>query len=54
MASSTSPELLAPRRKMIIINRVEKPSDEHEELQKMAHDAVEETRRWVNYFLGLV
>ena len=45
MASLSSPESPAPRRKTVNINRVEKPSEEHEELEKMAHDAVEETRR---------
>ena len=42
----SSPESPAPPRR-VFINRVETPSEEHEELNKMAHGVVAESRRYV-------
>ena len=40
----SSPESPVPQRR-IFINRVENPSEEHEELNKMAHGVIAESRR---------
>ena len=42
----SSPESPVPPRR-VFINRVENPSEEHEELNKMAHGVVAESRRFV-------
>ena len=44
MLSVPESPLAAPAR--IHISRVENPSDEQEELNKMAHDVVAESQRW--------
>ena len=41
----SSPESPVPQRR-IFINRVENPSEEHEELNKMAHGVIAESRRY--------
>ena len=40
----SSPESPVPPRR-VVINRTENPSEEHEELNKMAHGVVAESRR---------
>ena len=45
MALSSPESPLPPRR--VVINRTENPSEEHEELNKMAHGVVAESRRFV-------
>ena len=42
----SSPESPVPPRR-VVINRAENPSEEHEELNKMAHGVVAESRRFV-------
>ena len=42
----SSPESPAPQRR-VFINRVETPTEEQEELNKMAHGVVAESRRYV-------
>ena len=42
----SSPESPVPPRR-VVINRTENPSEEHEELNKMAHGVVAESRRFV-------
>ena len=42
----SSPESPVPPRR-VVINRTENPSEEHEELNKMAHFVVAESRRFV-------
>ena len=42
----SSPESPVPPR-WVVINRTENPSEEHEELNKMAHGVVAESRRFV-------
>ena len=42
----SSPESPGPPRR-VVINRTENPSEEHEELNKMAHGVVAESRRFV-------
>ena len=45
MALSSPESPVAPRR--VVINRTENPSEEHEELNKMAHGVVAESGRFV-------
>ena len=45
MALSSLESPVPPRR--VIINRTENPSEDHEELNKMAHGVVAESRRFV-------
>ena len=42
----SSPESPVPPRR-VVINRTENPSEEHEELNKMAHGVVAESRKFV-------
>lgn len=44
--SFLSPKSPMPPVRQIYISRVESPSEEHEELNKMAHGVVAESQRW--------
>ena len=46
----SSPESPVPPRR-VVINRTENPSEEHEELNKMAHGVVVESRRFVLFYV---
>ena len=49
----SSPESPVPPRR-VVINRTENPSEEHEELNKMAHGVVAESRRfgWAFFYVA--
>ena len=49
----SSPESPVPPRR-VVINRTENPSEEHEELNKMAHGVVAESRTGLYSWLGFL